>query len=397
MKSNWFLRESGLSLEVLILLICSVSVLVPGVLLFPVYAGVLPYYEGGLFGLLLFLIAMQTIALGRTPFGDAPRSWPLILAGTAIAAVGIVTCFIPGLLGNMPRLLLIACLGAGGVLLLLQLFLSKSRHRAWRTYGGIFRHLTASCALVYTLSIVIAVLLHRPGILAPPLTAVVALGFGLALLYLAWTIQRIRDTYPDAGASEGGVGSGILTSANAPVDTVVLMVLALFILLLGILLIPVNLGLLPFAGSAQLGLMMVIFAIQMVAFGGTPVGSFPRTRLMIVLGLVFAALGTASCITPELLVKPLTILIGLLNLAGGLVAIVKIVLPALMAYAPAQPVPRIQKQITMTTLIMNVLSVIFGSSMLIPGMIPGLILGAVLAANGCVLLYLVFLLLRVSQ
>ena len=81
-------------------------------------------------------------------------------------------------------------------------------------------------------------------------------------------------------------------------------------LLLGILLIPVNLSQLPFSGSAQLGLLMVIFAIQMLASGSTPIGLFPRNWLMIIFGLLFAALGIISSIIPGILVKPLTILIG---------------------------------------------------------------------------------------
>ncbi len=43
--------------------------------------------------------------------------------------------------------------------------------------------------------------------------------------------------------------------------------MGIFMLLLGGLWIPVNLGLLPFSGSAQLGLLMVIFAVQMLASG----------------------------------------------------------------------------------------------------------------------------------
>ncbi|MDD2316746.1 MAG: hypothetical protein PHD57_05305 [Desulfobacterales bacterium] len=397
MANNWFLQDSRLSLEVVILLIGSMTMLILGILLFPVYAGILPYYENGLLGLLLFVFALQTITLGKTPFGDAPRSWLLIIAGAATAAIGIVACFIPHAMGSVPRILLIICFGLGGIFLLLQLFLSKSKFQTWQKYGGVFHHLIISCALVYTLSIVIAAILYQPELITTPQTAATALVFGLAILYPSWILQKIHRAYPDSGESTGIQKTGLLATADVSIDNIILMVLGLFMLILGILLIPVNLGLLPFSGSAQLGLMMVIFAVQMIAFGNTPLGPFPRSRLMVLCGLVFAALGIASCIIPGILVAWLTVLIGLLNLAGGIAAIVKIVIPALKAPESAEPAPGIQVRITMATLAMNVLAILFGTSMLIPGIFPGLVLGVVLAANGCVLLFLVYLLVQVQR
>ncbi len=397
MANNWFLQDSRLSLEVVILLIGSMTMLILGILLFPVHAGILPYYEEGLFGLLLFVFALQTITLGKTPFGDAPRSWLLIIAGAVTAAIGIVTCFIPHAMGSVSRILLIICFGLGGFFLLLQLFLSKSKFPAWRKFRGIFRHLTISCALVYTLSIVISAILYQPERVTTPQAAAAALVFGLAILYLSLSLQKIHSAYPDSNKSTGIQKTGLLATADVSIDNVILLVLGLFMLILGILLIPVNLGLLPFSGSAQLGLMMVIFAVQMIAFGNTPLGPFPRSRLMVIFGLAFAALGIASCIIPGILVALLTALIGLLNLVGGFAAIVKIVIPAFKAPESDEPAPGIQVRITTATLAMNVLAILFGTSMLIPGIFPGLVLGVVLAANGCVLLFLVYLLVKVQR
>lgn len=397
MTNNWLLQESKLSFEVVILLIGGMSMLILGILLFPIYAGILPYYEGGLYGLLLFVFALQTITLGKTPFGDAPRSWLLIFTGTVIAAIGIVTCFIPGVMGSVPRILLIICFGIGGILLLFQLFLSKNKFQAWRKYGGIYRHLTISCALVYSISTGVAVLLYKPELVITWQTAAVALVFGLAILYLSWILQKISRTYRNPGECADIKNTGLLATADVSFDNIMLIVLGLLILILGILLIPVNLGLLPFSGSAQLGLMMVIFAVQMIAIGNTPIGPFPRSRLMVILGLIFASLGIASCIIPEILVTLLTILIGLLNLVGGIAAIVKIIIPALKAPKSAEPAPKIQAQITMAVLTMNILTIIFGLSMLIPSIIPGLVLGVILAADGGVLLFLVYLLLNAQR
>jgi hypothetical protein len=41
---------------------------------------------------------------------------------------------------------------------------------------------------------------------------------------------------------------------------------------------------------------------------------------------------------------------------------------------------------------MNLLTILFGVSMLVSQLIPGLVIGVVLAANGCVLLYLLHIL-----
>jgi hypothetical protein len=172
-----------------------------------------------------------------------------------------------------------------------------------------------------------------------------------------------------------------------------LLLMGIFMILLGVLLIPVNLGLLPFSGSAQLGLLMVMFAVQMLASGNTPIGPFPRSWLMILLGLLFAALGIVSCIIPEVLVPFLTILVGVLNILGGVVTLGKLFLPNLKkSEEPRVPRPAILTKLFATQLIMNLLSIMFGTSMLIAHLIPGLAIGMILASNGFVLLYLLHIL-----
>ena len=107
-------KEVDFPLEVVILLVAGLALLITGILLFPVSMGILPYYEDGLYGLFLVLFSLQTIALGKTPFGDTPRSNTIVAAGVFIAGIGVSTCFIPGLLGQVPRFLLFICFGLGG-------------------------------------------------------------------------------------------------------------------------------------------------------------------------------------------------------------------------------------------------------------------------------------------
>ena len=391
MAINRIFNKADLPLEVVILLIAGLMMLITGILLFPVSTGALPYYENGLYGLLLFIFALQIVTLGKTPFGDMSRSKPLIVIGVIIAAIGIVTCFIPDLLSQIPRILLFICFAPGGFLLLLQMFLSQEKLRTWVKYGGIFKHLIVGCGVVYVLSILIGLLILVQSMLTTAMTAVVGLIFGVAIIYLALVLRKIYLTYPEAENTNPG-------TVELSTDKMMLLITGVFMLLLGILLIPVNLSQLPFSGNAQLGLLMVIFAIQMLASGSTPIGPFPRNWLMIIFGLLFAALGIISSIIPGILVKPLTILIGLLNIIGGCITLVKTLLPRLKKPPKSGgQVPPILHKLFATQLIMGFLSILFGSSMLVSHLLPGLIVGVVLFANGCVLMYLMSILLTLDK
>ncbi len=382
MSDSSLFKEADLSPEVVILLFAGMAMLILGLLLFPVHAGILPYYENGLFGLMLVVFALQTISMGKTPFGDIQRTRAVILCGVVISAIGIVTCFIPDIFGRAPRILLIFFLGAGGLSLLLQMLFVEERCRLWRKYGGIFNHLILGCGSVYLLQILIAVLMIKPDLVTTPQMATACLLFGLSLVYLACVLQKICWLYPPEQQMPAA-------DVGLSMDNAALLLMGVFMLLLGILLVPVHLRFLPFSGSAQLGLLMVMFAIQMLALGSTPIGSFPRVWLMILLGFIFAALGVVSCIIPDLLVVPLTLLVGVLNIAGGIIGIVKVTVPFLKGRKTSEPVPAILLKINSALLVMNILTILFGTAMLVSGLIPGLIVGIVLAANGCVLLYLV--------
>lgn len=391
MQKPGLLSEASLPFEVVILITAGLIALLAGILLFPIQQGLLPYYENGLYGLFLVLFALQIIVLGKTPFGDAQRSKPLLAIGLLIAALGIVSCCIPGILGQAPRILLFVCFGLGGFSLLVQLFVSKEKYRAWKPWGGVFHHLILGCATVYALSIVVGLVVLLPDALAPPMTAVIVILYGLSIIYLSCALGKVYRVYPKAQAP--GEEEGKLSA-----DKAMILLLCLFMVLLGLLLIPVSLGLLPFAPSAQLGLLLLLFALQIMALGNTPIGSFPRTRLLFILGLVFASLGTVSCIIPDFLLFELTLLVGVLNICGGAATIGKVCIPLFKkSDKPRQPVPPILLRLSGAQLTLGLLSILFGASMLISNMIPALIVGIVLASNGLVLLYLLRILVRIDR
>ena len=192
----------------------------------------------------------------------------------------------------------------------------KTKFRAWLKLGGIFSSLAIACAVVYLASILLAWIIFRQGIRPDLVTATVFLVNGLAVCVLAAVLRVIYRLHPEAERRPENDG-------RLSFDHVMLLFMGVFMVILGALLIPVTLGLLSFSPSAQLGLLVSIFAVQMMAAGQTPIGVFPRSRLIIMLGLLLAAPGIVSCVVPGVLVAVLTLLVGILNVAGGLITTVK--------------------------------------------------------------------------
>lgn len=389
-RSKWFL-ETDLDLEAVILLIAGTLFAVAGLVLFLFAAGWVPYDERGLYGALLFVFSLQIVLLGKTPFGDRRRSPSLLALGVAVASVGIATACIPGLFASLPPFFLALSFGLGGLVLLGRMMTGREQFPAWMKAGGPLRRLALSCLTVHLLSILIGVVIAWPALADLPLKAAMALSFGLAVIRLALVLQKVYDLYPQGKAKNDG-------SLTLSPDQTLLVMTAVFMILIGLLLLPVSLGLLPFSASAQLGLLMIIFSVQMVAFGSTPVGPFRRSRALVLAGLLFASLGVISCAVPGLLVLPLTVLVATLNIAGGLAGLVRLGV-SLFGREPSSsgPVPSVMKQLVACQLVMNLLALLFGTSMLLPGLIGGFLIGVILAANGAVLLLLLKILIAVGR
>jgi len=93
------------------------------------------------------------------------------------------------------------------------------------------------------LSILIGLLVLVQSLLTTTMTAVVVLIFGIAIIYLALVLRKIYLTYPEAKTPNPG-------TVELATDKMLLLITGVFMLLLGILLVPVSLGQLPFSGSA---------------------------------------------------------------------------------------------------------------------------------------------------
>ena len=277
----------------------------------------------------------------------------------------------------------------------------------------ILQHLTIACSLVYALTVISGLITLFPGLTTNQHVAILLIIYGTSFFYLSWCIRKIVRTYPSERpndpasnilASDDAGSKGrfrLFRDASLPLSLATLILLGILLTFLGLLLFPVNLGMLKFSPDGQLGLLLTIMAIQMMALGDTPLGQYKRSLLMIIIGIVFAAMGIVSCIVPGILTGMLQILLGLLNTIGGTSLLMKRFLPRLRAIRtpPAAPVivPPILKKLTVTQTVLNLVTIAFGISMLIPGLVSGLLIAGILVINGLLLFILVSFLQKVTR
>lgn len=384
-----------------------------GLLLFKIHSGDLPYNPDSTYGLFLVIVSFQVITMGKTPFGDLRRSWALIIVGICTAILGMAACFIPGYFTEFVRVLVGIVLFAGGIALLIQLFFSEKKARMWMKIVGVLQQLTIACGLVYVLTVASGLITLFPGLTSDPQTAILLIIYGMSFFYLSWCIRKVARSYSHEIPNDSALSK--LNSDNAdlkgrfrffrdaslPLSPAILILLGILLTFLGLLLFPVNLGVIAFSPDGQLGLLLTIMAIQMMALGDTPLGKYKRSLLMIIIGIVFAALGVASCIVPGILTGILQILLGLLNIIGGAALLMKRFLPILreIGTPPAAPVivPPIFKKLTVTQTVLNLVTIAFGISMLIPGLVSGLLIAGILVINGLLLFILASFLQQVTR
>jgi hypothetical protein len=184
----------------------------------------------------------------------------------------------------------------------------------------------------------------------------------------------------------------LFQEASLPLSQAILILLGLLNTLLGLLLFPVSLGMLPFSPDGQLGLLLTIMAIQMMILGDTPLGQYKRSWFMITIGIVFAGLGVVSCVVPGLLTGMIQILLGLLTVLGGAVFFVRRLLARKheIRTSPEIPivVPPIIRKLAGIQLAMNSLGIVFGVSMLLPGLLSLPVVASILLIMGSLLFVL---------
>jgi hypothetical protein len=388
-------EESDLSLEVVILLIYGVFMLLFGIVLIKIYSGEFPYTADSTYGLFLVLVSFQIITMGKTPFGDLRRSWFLILLGIATAVIGMISCFTPGLITEIVRVLVGIMLFFGGISLLVQLFHSKDKAKNWMKNRGILKHLTIACAVVYVLTIILGVITLIPGIITYP-EVVILIIYGISIFYLAYCIQKVARLYspPEIRNPAQEMGSlhsskkpsNFFQEASLPLTSALMIMMGVLITLLGFLLLLVSQAILPFSPDGELGLLLVIMAIQLMALGQTPIGQYKRSWLLVIIGLIFAACGIFSCIVPGILTIEIYLLIGISNILGGIILLTKMYYPLIRDIRnppeEVEKIPSIFKKLLITQTFLYLATIMFGVSMLILGLIPVIVIAGILVING---------------
>jgi hypothetical protein len=101
---------------------------------------------------------------------------------------------------------------------------------------------------------------------------------------------------------------------------------------------------------------------------------------------------------PGILTDLLRVMLAVLNIAGGLVPLALRLWPVVlqMKNPPAVPVviPAPLKHLLITQTVLNIVGILFGISMLLPGLIPGMVVAVILFCNGLLLFLLAFILGR---
>jgi len=377
--------EIDLSIEVVLLIVGGVFFLLFGGLLFQIDRGKLPYSEGSMYGLFVVLVSMQIITMGKTPFGDVLRSWLVVIIGLLTAMVGTLAIFYPGYLSMTIRILAGLIVLITGAVGLLQLFTSKDKARKWMKVQGILQQLTVACALVYNIEIVLGIITLLPGIMPNLLTAVLLLFFGASLIFLAWCIHvadyQYRSTnakiVPDPSTPKSGFC--LLKETSLTVENTFNTYQGFLMILLGILVLLMILGIFPsFNSDGQLGLLLVLTSLQLLALGQFVGSQVTRSRLVIAFGILCAAAGIYSCIVPGILTGVIQPLLGLQNIITGVLLLAtKIIAPTVygIRHPPAEPVtlPPIIKRLFLVLTVTGIVAILFGINMLAPLLFPSLL------------------------
>jgi len=394
-----------LTLGTVILIVFGIFMLLLGVLMFLIQAGILPYNPDSTFGLLLVLLSIQMITLGKTPFGTFRRTWIVIILGFSTALLGTGACFIPGFLaGIIPEL--VGCLMiSGGVVLFMNLLFSEGRARQWIRTLGILQHLTVACGFVYLTEILFGFLVLFPGFIPGIFAGLLMLILSAGLFYLAWCIQTLSQEYPpkerDPEPSEDKGTAGIVgflfyqeASLSIPVSFILL--LGIIFIECAIILIPADKGYYLFSRDSQFGLLMVIMAVQVLALGKTPFGVYKRSWFLIGIGILIALLGMYSCIVPGLLSGWMLRILGFWNLLTGSMGLGKIVIPVLQSHRSSPDtqvsLSKGKKKLLWIVIVLHLLTMGFGMNLIIPGLIPSPIVLANLFILGILMIRLASLL-----
>ena len=162
--------------------------------------------------------------------------------------------------------------------------------------------------------------------------------------------------------------------------------------------------------SGQGGLLLVMTSLNVLALGSIVGLQLRRTWTIIIIGIVFAALGIIAVVSPGGVVAGVnTLLIGLSNIISGVLIVAGLLAAARQGTSspPAEMVAvlPLMKRLGQVAMIVGIVSIVFGLSMLAPTLLPSLLglvgyallFPLILIIMGLLILYMTRINLKLQQ
>jgi hypothetical protein len=170
----------------------------------------------------------------------------------------------------------------------------------------------------------------------------------------------------------------LFREASLPLASAFSIFQGVLLILLGLLVYGVEFGGIPLNSSGQLGLLLVLTSLQVLALGQLLGGQYRRSWWLMTIGIVFAGMGIVSCIVPGILIDVIRTLLGLQNIITGVLFLaLQLVVPTVHGTRspPAEPVtlPPLMKRLGLIVTLLMIVSIVFGLNMLAPVLLPSLV------------------------
>ncbi len=327
MNLKTLFAESDNSVETLLIQLVGLFMVLSGILLeINSFIGI--NFDNNTYYGLFFVVTAVIVQIFHNPLGLKRRSYIIQISGIVLLVTGIISCLIPGVIPNcsiIVGLILCAC----GIIQFGQFFSSDSK---------INRKLIPGILIVVTggLSIILGIisLMDMPSLILG-FTMIV---YGISLVLLSWSNRLIHKK-----------GSYLIDA---------LLLLSIYLIMLSVLLIPAKLLHLPFSPGGELGLLLFIFAVQMITSGETPVGLYKRSKVMVIIGFIFAIIAIITCTVPDMIEGITRILIGIMLITGGIIGITERLIQIVQKTISSD------RRILFVRTVVNFMAIIIGVNML---------------------------------
>lgn len=325
-------------------------------------------YLGGIVGLQIFVGG-----LFFTTTSIFPRIFPgkdalLFIFGLCLTITGYVTCFIPGI----PDLLLLF-LSIGTLSSIIGFVIFFPMIQSENPKKGSFFYWSTGIIAIFFLIFVFIWLMGINQLLenkSYPLLSFLETLVGCTFSLLAFLIAKKIIMFSN--------GNRTLPKQGISADRTMEMQYGLYMFVLGILLIPVNFGFLPYALNAIQGILVVILGLQLFVIGRLLSFFFQKSWITSLFAIGLIAAGTCAIAIPDLDITYLSIFTAILIIGGGLYLFFILVNSVLKSKKPASKVMGKELYISYSLLFLALFTgtfmIIFGFSMIIKDLISGFLI-----------------------